>query len=213
MRFFNYVLAACLLAITLPAAAFTLKASQYVPVSVNNANRPLAAKMLKHDKGKVEVIEFFSYGCPACAYTNTAIESWLKKHKNNIEFYYIPVVFHPQWQPLAKAFYTAQALGVERKLHSDLFKSIHEDKKKYETSNDLKPFFARYGVAPKKFDEYFDSFSIDQKVIEGVKLMREYEVYRIPTFIIGGRYRTDLSMAKSDTEFIKILEALIQKAG
>src|SRR6187397_2297608 len=74
---------------------------------------------------KIEVIEFFSYGCPHCAELEPHLDAWLAKLPQDVAFRRVPVMFQQRWTPLAKIYYTLDALGVESKLSPDVFKAIH----------------------------------------------------------------------------------------
>ena len=74
---------------------------------------------------KIEVIEFFSYGCPHCAELEPFLEGWLAKLPPDVAFRRVPVMFQERWVPLGKIYYTLDSLGEERKLSPDVFKAIH----------------------------------------------------------------------------------------
>src|SRR5262250_1713610 len=74
---------------------------------------------------KIEVIEFFSYGCPHCADLEPYLDAWLAKLPADVQFRRIPVMFQQRWEPLAKVYYTLDALGAETKLSPEVFKAIH----------------------------------------------------------------------------------------
>src|SRR5438067_1188039 len=69
---------------------------------------------------KIEVIELFWYGCPHCYMLEPTLNGWVKKLGKDVEFKRIPGLPRPDWAPMAKAYYTMEALGVTEKLHSAL---------------------------------------------------------------------------------------------
>jgi len=122
---------------------------------------------------KIEVIEFFSYGCPHCAALEPYLEPWLAKLPPDVAFRRVPVMFQPRWVPLAKIYYTLDALGVESKLSPDVFKAIHGTG----TSLwDTKPFLdwaASKGLDRKKVEDVFTSFAIDGKMKRALQLAQQ----------------------------------------
>ena len=96
--------------------------------------------------GKVEVLEIFWYGCPHCFRLEPYIERWLKKKPENAQFVRLPGVFRPSWEPGARAYYTAVLLGKMEEIHKPLFNAIHLEKKKLNTEDAMRDFFADQGV-------------------------------------------------------------------
>src|SRR5215204_2858537 len=74
---------------------------------------------------KIEVIEFFSYGCPHCADFEHVLQPWLKKLPDDVQFRRVPVMFQEKWIALAKAYYTLDALGEESRLSGEVFTALH----------------------------------------------------------------------------------------
>lgn len=82
---------------------------------------------------KVEVIEFFWYGCPHCYSFEPSLSKWLKTKPDNVDFIRIPAVFSEEWGNHAKAYFTAEALGVVDAVHSDLFDGVQKLNRKIST--------------------------------------------------------------------------------
>lgn len=162
--------------------------------------------------GKVVVMEFFSYGCPGCYNTEPAIETWLKTKPKNVLFSRVPVVFQPKWINFAKAYYTAQALGIEEKITPAIFNAIHKKNLDLTNRNSMEKFFIKQGISKDDFESAFDfSPGIDAELMRGREMMRNYQVYRIPTIIINGKYKTDPRSAGGLDDLVKLMDYLIQK--
>ena len=73
----------------------------------------------------IEVIEFFSYGCPHCGELEPLLQTWIKNKPADVTFRRIPVMFQPRWENLAKAYYTLEALGEDSKLSPEVFAALH----------------------------------------------------------------------------------------
>lgn len=164
-------------------------------------------------EGKVRVTEFFSYGCPWCFRLEPSVESWEKSKPKDVVFERIPVVFEPGWNYYAKAYYTAQALGISQKMSPLLFNAIQKQRKNLKSDKAMIAFFTAQGVKPDVAKSAFESSpSLDAKVKQGVQLMQAYQVYLVPSIVVDGVYKTDLKMAQGDGKrMMDIVEFLVNK--
>lgn len=170
-------------------------------------------------KGKVKVIEFFNYGCPACAYAEPAIEQWLKTKPRYVEFTRLPVAFEQGWDTYAKAYYVAKALGIEDKITPNLFYAIHgKDDRQYHDLSSTKAiinFFVQQGVKPDVAKNAFTGSSaatLELQIKQNLTTMANYGVYGTPTFVVGDKYTVSLSQAKSTKRFMQIVDYLARKS-
>ncbi|CAG7857652.1 hypothetical protein MCAMS1_02557 [biofilm metagenome] len=159
---------------------------------------------------KVEVIEFFWYGCPHCFSFEPSLKAWLKTKPENVDFIRIPAVFNEQWGKHAKAYFTAEALGVVDKVHSDLFDGV-QAKKPLETEDDLAKFFAEHGVKEADFRETYNSFMVDAKMRQAPEIAGKYGIDGVPAIIVNGKYKTTGSLAGSQEKMIDVINELIKK--
>src|SRR4029079_2221148 len=107
----------------------------------------------------IEVIEFFSYGCPHCGELEPLLQAWLKSKPADVTFRRIPVMFQPRWENLAKAYYVLEALN-EEKLSPEIFVAIHARNAPLWNEKDFLDWIATKGVDRKKAEELFNSFGI-----------------------------------------------------
>ncbi len=164
-------------------------------------------------KDKIQVIEFFSYGCPACNHFEPTLEKWLVNKPKDVAFERVPVVFHQTWDILARAYYVAKDLGVEGKITPAIFKAIHQQGMDLSTADALAKFFAQYGVKEQDFNSALQfSPGIDAQMMRGDNLMGVYQVFEIPTLVINGQYRTNLAMAGGSERMVRLADYLIAKA-
>ena len=173
---------------------------------------PLAESVAQGDK--VQVVEFFSFACPWCYRLEPAIEKWLKTKPKYVEFKRVPVVFEHGWDIYAKAYYTADSLNIAEKITPKLFDAIQTQKRDLSTQDKMATFFAEHGVDKEAFESAFRfSPSIDMHINHGKQLMRQYQVFSVPTIVIAGKYKTSPRMADGDNQrFIEILNYLVKKA-
>jgi thiol:disulfide interchange protein DsbA len=164
----------------------------------------------KANKGPV-ITEFFSYACPWCYKLEGPLNDWVGK-LGAIQFERVPVVFKPNWELYAKAFYTAKALALTNKLSPVLFKAIQEDKNPLDNKQAMIDFFAAQGVDKEIAKSAFESSpTIDMNVARGMSLVGEYQINAVPAFIVNNKYKTDLHRAGSPERLFQILDYLIKR--
>lgn len=163
------------------------------------------------NKDKIEVIEFFWYGCPHCYHFEPVLEKWLKTKPANVEFIRQPAIFSSLWGKHAKAYFVAEALGVVDKVHADFFDAIQNKKQKLTSEDQLAKFFVAHGVDETKFREAFNSFLVDSKMRQAKAMAPRYGITGVPAIIINGKYKTNGPLAKSQENMIKVMNQLIEQ--
>ncbi len=160
---------------------------------------------------KIEVVGMFWYGCPHCYEFEPFINRWLKKKPENVEFIPMPAIFRPEWALHARAFYTAQVLGVLDKMHSAIFEATHELKRPLSTEAQVADFFEEQGVKKAEFSKVFRSFAVESKVRRAMDMSRRYGIKGVPAIIINGKYRTGGHMAGGNANVFKVVDYLVEK--
>ena len=192
-------------------------------ISVNAANykekihyeKVLPAQPTSTDK-KVEVVEMFWYGCPHCNNLEPHVNRWLKKMPKDAEFVRMPAIFRPQWELHARAFYTAEILGVLDKTHSAMFEAIHQQKRHMNTEQEIKKLYAEHGVSEKDFDRVFRSFAVEAKIKRAKDMSNRYGIRGVPALIVNGKYRTGSQLAGGNANIFRVVDFLVEqeaKAG
>lgn len=138
--------------------------------------------------GKIEVVEFFSYTCPHCRNMESAVHDWLKRKPENVTFTQMAVALGASWEPSARAYYAAQALGVLDRIHRPLFDAIQQERRKLNTEDELAAFFAEQGVDQAAFRKAYQSFTTETQLRRSNQLAQRFGVRGVPTFIVGGQY-------------------------
>ncbi|MEY2700864.1 MAG: hypothetical protein RIQ52_1619 [Pseudomonadota bacterium] len=160
---------------------------------------------------KIEVMEFFWYGCPHCYHFEPELNAWLKNKPANVRFIRQPAVFNPQWRAHAKAFFTAEALGVLDKVHADFYDSIQNKKRALTEENDLAKFFAEHGVSDQDFRSAYRSFAVDSRLRQADTMAARYGITGTPGLIVNGKYRITGSLAKTFPNMLAITDYLIKQ--
>ncbi len=162
----------------------------------------------------VKVVEFFSYGCPACNHLEPELEAWLKaKSPKYVQFERVPVVFHSEWLNYAKAYYTAKMLGIEPKITPALFAAIHERQQDLSSEQAMARFFATQGVSEQAFKSLFNfTPAMAVKLNQGGQLMQAYQIVQVPALVINGKYLTNPSLTNGDnTKLLEIVDYLVSR--
>ena len=159
---------------------------------------------------KIEVVEFFWYGCPHCYTVEPYIKNW--DVPEDVEFVRIPATFSDHWVTHAKVYYALESLD-RLDLHEVFFNAIHGRQKRRDlvSANSIAEFFASFdsGIDEKGFIKAFNSFVVNTKTQKADRLVRKYAIKSVPTFAVNGRYMTSPSMVGSSTRLIDTLNYLI----
>ena len=146
--------------------------------------------------GKVEVREFFWYGCPHCFRLDPFIESWLATKPEDVNFIRTPAAMNDNWEVNARGFYVAQMLGLEEKTHVAMFNAVHKQHMDMTTEGALANFYMAYGVPTGTFDADYNSFPVLGKIAHSKQLAQQYGLDGVPALIIDGKYKVSGETAK-----------------
>jgi thiol:disulfide interchange protein DsbA len=160
---------------------------------------------------KIEVIELFWYGCPHCYHLEPDLKAWLADKPDDVVFVRMPAASIPQWELLARAYYTADLLDALDKIHQPLFERIHKDRKMIRNEAELKAFFVEQGISAEDFDNTFKSFAVVTKTNRAKQVRDLYGVTGVPMLVVNGKYRTSASMAGGNANMFKVVDFLVSK--
>ncbi len=163
------------------------------------------------NQDKIEIIEFFWYGCPHCYSFKPELTEWLKTKPENVEFIRQPAIFNSLWEKHAKAYLVAEALGVVDKVHADFFDAIQNKKQRLTSEDQLADFFVARGVDETQFRNTFNSFLVDAKLRQAKAMAPRYGITGVPAIIINGKYKTNGSLAGTHKQMIEVMNRLIQQ--
>lgn len=163
------------------------------------------------DASKVEVIELFWYGCPHCFRLEPAVESWKSTLDESVAFEQVPAVLGRSWEPHARAFWTAKALGVGDQVHQPIFNAIHLERQRLVREDDIRELFARYGVSEGDFNSAWRSFGVESRLKQTESRINAYGINGVPAFIVNGKYRVTETTAGGQAELFDVINYLIEK--
>jgi thiol:disulfide interchange protein DsbA len=159
----------------------------------------------------VEVVEAFWYGCGHCYNLEPAIETWVANKPENVAFTRLPTVLGRSWEPHARAYHTAEVLGVLDKIHEPLLEAIHSEKRRLSNEDQLAEFFAEQGVDKETFRKAYRSFAVETRLKRSQDLVKRYRIRSVPTIVVNGKYVTDTSMAGSEQQLFEVVNYLVGK--
>lgn len=168
-------------------------------------------KGIAYPDGKVEVAEFFWYGCPHCWSLEPVLEAWKSKMPEGATFVRVPAPINERWAFHARVFYALEAMGALDELHRPLFAAIHDERKPLFDRDAVAKFVAEHGVDAKSFLSTMDSFAVDAKVRQAETLTRRYGIDGVPTLVINGKYKTGPTLAASNDRAMAIVDYLVEK--
>jgi len=158
---------------------------------------------------KIEVLEFFWYGCPHCYRLQPYMEKWIKTLPADVQFRRVPAIFNQRWARDAYTFYAFEALGVLDKVHRPFFDAIHRDHLKSDNKEAMHEWLLKEGIDPKKFDEAVASFGVQSKVRRAQQLTVGYRIDGTPSLAVNGRYRISADQASSQDDMLATANYLI----
>lgn len=161
--------------------------------------------------GKVEVIEFFSYGCPHCYRFEPYVDSWKESKSDNVEFVQVPAVFSKNWEALATLYYAAEVLGVQDRMHVVIFEAMHGEGKQVRSYEDLKALFVANGVTEEALEQALSSFTVAAKTRRAKTMTEAYGIKSVPNVVVQGKYRTNGTLAQSHANVFKVVNYLSDK--
>lgn len=169
---------------------------------------PPAPTFLSGDK-KVEVVNFFQYGCKDCFDFEPLISEWVKDLPPDVQFRSIPVGWSTSLEYMQRLYFTLETLGALEKLHSRVFKLIFREPQRAVTNADLGALLAEEGIDWETFNTVRTSFGVTSKVAQSKSLAEAYRVRRVPTIGIHGRFITDFAMAGGHTNALQLTGQII----
>ncbi|MEM1403897.1 MAG: thiol:disulfide interchange protein DsbA/DsbL [Pseudomonadota bacterium] len=158
---------------------------------------------------KIEVTEFFWYGCGHCYNFEPQVVQWKKTLADDVVVKGSPAMWNALMEVHAKAFYAADVLGVLDKVHMPLFQAINVDRKRLSDESELADLFAANGVSREDFSKAFNSFGVGSQVRQANARARAAKITGTPEMMVAGKYRITTRKAGGQANMLKIADFLI----
>lgn len=160
---------------------------------------------------KIEVAEIFSYACGHCFSFEGLVQDWKKDLPEDVNFVRLHVKWDRSTENLARALYTAQALGVVEQVHPALFRTLHMERKRLQTQEQIADVVAKQGVDKEAFNKTFNSFGITSQVKQAESKIAGSGVASTPSLLVNGRYVINASRDVDHETMLDVADYLVQQ--
>ncbi|MBP6095826.1 MAG: thiol:disulfide interchange protein DsbA/DsbL [Methyloversatilis sp.] len=171
--------------------------------------REIKPAQATEDGSKVEVIEFFWYGCPHCYELEPTLKKWLARKPDDVTFRRVPAIFRQSWVPGAQTFYTLETMGELDRLHAKVFDAIHIERQPFGDMAAIGAWMGKNGIDAKKFEDTAKSFAVSGKVQRAQQMSAAYQLTGVPALVVDGKY---IALGNSFDGMIAIVDQLIERA-
>lgn len=173
--------------------------------------RKLVSPQPTESKGKIEVVEFFWYGCPHCNDLEPELLTWSKRQKKDVVLKKVPVAFRDDFLAHSQIFYALESMGKEAEFTPKVFHAIHTERKSLLKEEEISNWVAAQGLDQKAFMTAFKSFTVITKAKTANTVAQSYRVDGVPTIAVQGKYMTSPSIAGSKSRAIETLDFLVEQ--
>jgi thiol:disulfide interchange protein DsbA len=166
---------------------------------------------------KIEVAEFFWYGCPHCFDFERHINAWADAKPANVRFVRIPAMWNRGLALHAKLYYTEEVLARNGAIKDPaafreaVFVEYHNRGNRLASEASIQSLFARFDVNADEFERTWNSFEVDQKLRVAQDLARRYSIASTPTIVVNGKYVTGAAEAGSYPKLLDVIDELIAR--
>jgi len=161
---------------------------------------------------KIEVLEFFFYGCSHCYALHPLLSAWEKTMPKDVELTLVPTVFRDSWEPMASTFYALESMGKLQQLHDALYRAWNEENMALVDEDKIADFVAKHGVDRAKFTAAYNSFSMQSRVTRAKQMIRSYGINGTPTLVVDGKYVIEGLQPEDTIRALKEVIVMARKA-
>ena len=159
---------------------------------------------------KIEVIEFFWFGCGHCFSLEQLIKDWKSEVSSEVDFFRLPVVWNAQTKTHAKLFFATETLRVPDAIQG-IFSAIHYNKKMMLSDKEIIPFFQGYGIQEDKYLAATNSFGLKNNLRKAELFAFKYGIKGVPAFIVNGKYKVSATREIGTEDLLDVVNYLIEK--
>ena len=161
---------------------------------------------------RIEVIDFFWYGCPYCNDLQPALDEWILRKPADVEVRRIPVVLRDTWAPHARIYYTLELLGEAERLHAQVYRSYHVDLLHMSKPDVMEQWAVKQGIDRRRWLDAYYSPEVDARIARAQEATKRYDVQGTPTLVVDGRYLTSSSMTPTVRGVMPVVDDLVRLA-
>ncbi|WP_269630999.1 thiol:disulfide interchange protein DsbA/DsbL [Pelomonas sp. BJYL3] len=171
--------------------------------------------------GKIEVVEFFWYGCPHCYVFEPALAAWTGQLPADVSLRKVHVLFRPNMRVHQRTYFALEVMGKEAEVRGKIFDAIHRQGQRLDELDAMAAFLAKQGIDAAKFKDTFGSFGVNNKCGQADKLAEGFRIEGVPAVGVAGRFLTSPAMAsvgmrideeQSGLRALAVVDFLIKRA-
>ena len=155
---------------------------------------------------KVEVLEYFWFGCPHCFAFEPSINKWIAEKPDYVDFIREAPPLNPGWEAHSRAFYAAEIMDVTEKFFEPMFNGIHVDRRSLRSPDNIADFAGELDIDAKKFRKTMDSFAVNTRISQAMEMARSSRISGVPSIVINGKFLTGGSLAGSHEGIIRVID-------
>lgn len=164
------------------------------------------------DPSRIEVVEFFSYGCPHCSEFHPHVSKWAANLPSDVVFKRIPVSFNrPQWANLARLYYALEVTGDVARLDGEVFRALHDKGLKLIDKKSISDWAVSQGVDAKKFSDAYNSFGVVSKTKRADQMAQAFKIHGVPALAVNGRYMVVGQGIQNIADLLPLTDKIIDK--
>ena len=161
---------------------------------------------------RIEVLEFFYYGCPVCYELEPKLSRWYFNGPGSVALRRVPALSSDNWDNFAKLFYTLDAMGQLGRLHWPVYDNFHFRGIKLNEEQVAADWVAHNGLDRKKFIDIYGSPQIQEKLAAARVTMQGYGITGVPSIVVDGKFLTSARMTGSTDQLVQVVQQLIELA-
>tara|TARA_Y100000816_G_scaffold11349_1_gene7433 strand:+ start:239 stop:871 length:633 start_codon:yes stop_codon:yes gene_type:complete len=169
----------------------------------------LAEPIATRDPKKIEVIEFFWFGCGHCYSLENQLNAWEKNITEDVDFWRSPITWNEMAKTHAKLFFAAELLD-KPEIITSTFIAIHANQSMMTSPREIKPFFASFGISADEYEKLFNSFGMKNKIRRAETFGLKYDVRGVPAFVVNGKYKVSASRNLGTNKLLDVVDYLIK---
>ena len=194
------------------ALAATLLSLAFAAPAQQQTYAPLNPPQPTENNGKIEVIEFFWYGCPHCYAIESEVNQWAARQPKDVDFKRVPAFPSESWGEAAKVFYTLEAMGILPQYHDKVFDAIHKDNVNLMNKRQRDAWLTKNGIDPAKYEAAEKSFTVATKLQRDRQMTLNYKVDSVPRFVVAGKWYTGAELAGGEHQIFAAVDQLVAMA-
>ncbi len=160
---------------------------------------------------RIEVIDGFAYPCPACRRFMPYMDSWQENLPDYVEVSHMPIALQPGWELFARAFYTAEVMGIAEPSHEAMFRALHDERRQFRSFEDIAELYTQFGVEAETFVNTSNSFAVDARMRQNRNDVRSFGIRGTPSVIVQGKWRVSPNAFNSYDDMLAAVSYLVER--